>query len=325
MINSIQVLRGLAISLVVIYHITAITEDIKNDYYFEFGKIGVDVFFIVSGYIMAFICERNESTNVFIKKRLIRIMPLYITTTILAAVANYGHQLMSGAVDIWSSFVKSLFMIPHYSIANEFKVWPIFIPGWTITYEIWFYTIIAFCISMIRYKKKLLLVPYILSFIYLGAQYLPENAVQAFAGNSVYLTFSVGLLIRFVETKKVSFKKFYFSIFYLVAIAYFFENFDARFILYGLPAFLIFAIIFMWSNLSLKSLAYIGKISFSLYLTHVFTINIVERLMRSYYTNISFGFELMMFVAFVSSIIIAMLIYSLFEKKIDNMLRNKFL
>lgn len=325
MINSIQVLRGISILLVVLYHVTAITDDAKSQYYFDYGKIGVDIFFIISGYIMTFICERNEPTAPFIKKRIIRIMPLYISVTLLAALANYRGDLLNGSEYVWTSLVKSIFMVPHYSIANESKIFPIFIPGWTITYEIWFYTSIALVGLLFKYPKKTLIVPYVLSFIYIASQALPEGAIKGFTGNSVYLTFALGMLIRMYETKKIEVKYLVPSVLYLFILAFVFEQESARFITLGLPAFGIFLVFFFWIGDRLGSMAYIGKISFSLYLTHVFAINIVERLMRSFYPNISYGLELMMVIAFFASIVVAVITHIVFEKRLDNALRKIFL
>lgn len=325
MINSIQVLRGISILLVVMYHTSAITDQARSLYFFDFGKIGVDIFFIISGYIMTLICERKEPTASFIKKRMIRIIPLYASVTLLAALANYRGELLSGSAPVWMSLVKSLLMIPHYSIANETKIFPIFIPGWTITYEIWFYTTIAVTGLFFGLDKKVLIVPFFLSLLFLFSQGLPDGALAGFLGNSVYLTFAIGMLIRSYESKRIPLKFLVASIVYLFVLAFVVDRESARLITLGLPAFGIFLFFYKWVGERLNFLAYVGKISYSLYLTHVFSINIVERLMKGFYSDVPYGLELMMAFSFVASIFVAALSYKFFERTLDKLLRDRFL
>ncbi len=322
MINSIQVLRGISILLVVFYHTSAVTDDVRSQYYFQFGRIGVDIFFIISGYIMALICEREEPIATFIKKRIIRVFPLYICVTLLAALLNYKGELISGSEQVWASLIKSILMVPHYSIANQSKIFPIFIPGWTITYEMWFYALIALTGILFKFKEKILLVPYLLSIIYVSSSFLPEGPVVGFLGNSVYLTFSIGMLVRFHEIRKITLKTLLLSVVYLFALALIIEKGEARLIVLGVPAFIIFIVFFLWVGDRLNPLAFVGKISYSLYLTHVFSINIVELVLRKVNINIPFGMELMMFMAVVMSVLVASLSHSLFEKRLDAFLRN---
>ncbi len=308
----------------VLYHLSALTEAIREICYFEIGKMGVDIFFIISGYVMTLICERNEPTDLFLKKRVIRIMPLYILVSCLVIVANYRVQFISGDYEVWSSLFKSLFLIPHYSIANELKIFPIFIPGWTITYEMWFYILIAVVGVFCKSSRKIMLVPALLVSLYLLSQLLPKSAVGQFLGNSVYLTFAIGIFFRLFETRRMPLWAATISVIGLFIVAFLIEGLEARLIIFGIPALLIFLIVFRLPIFSINGLAYVGKISFSLYLTHVFVINIVERIARPIYPDLSFGMELMLVFAFVLSILVAACSYSLFENKLDRFLRSKF-
>lgn len=64
-LDSIQLLRAIAATAVVVYHIPLFRE----------GAWGVDIFFVISGFIMALVTER--STRHFFAKRVIRVVPLY--------------------------------------------------------------------------------------------------------------------------------------------------------------------------------------------------------------------------------------------------------
>ena len=87
-IVSIQYLRGIAALLVVFYHVL---QDIgrysENSYFLNFyklkyfGQVGVDIFFVISGFVMMYVHgndfqKSNISLN-FLKRRIIRVVPLY--------------------------------------------------------------------------------------------------------------------------------------------------------------------------------------------------------------------------------------------------------
>jgi len=67
--NSIQVLRAIAALLVVLEHVR----------FLNCGAFGVDIFFCISGFMIMF--STHKSTRHFIKKRFIRILPLYYIMT----------------------------------------------------------------------------------------------------------------------------------------------------------------------------------------------------------------------------------------------------
>ena len=69
--DSIQALRGLAALFVVFQHVR----------FLNFGAFGVDIFFCISGFMIMFTTEK--STKYFLRKRLIRILPLYYLMTLV--------------------------------------------------------------------------------------------------------------------------------------------------------------------------------------------------------------------------------------------------
>ena len=75
-INNLQALRAYAALAVVVYHTGFIFPHME-----QMGKFGVDIFFVISGYIMARICETD--TRCFLRRRLIRILPPYWAMTFL--------------------------------------------------------------------------------------------------------------------------------------------------------------------------------------------------------------------------------------------------
>ena len=96
---AVQMLRGIAATMVVFVHI-----DIQLDR-LRYGMLGtgwmssgVDIFFVISGFIMWTSVERRGgmSAGAFLKNRLIRIVPLYwLVTTIVLLVGLTAPQLLA--------------------------------------------------------------------------------------------------------------------------------------------------------------------------------------------------------------------------------------
>ena len=80
-VRSIQYLRGFAAFGVLIYHAAE-----RAGGAFGLGAAGVDVFFVISGFIMWVVtCKRSPSPQEFLLKRVQRIVPLYWGLTLLVA------------------------------------------------------------------------------------------------------------------------------------------------------------------------------------------------------------------------------------------------
>ena len=82
MIISIQFLRFIAAFLVFIHHIYVI-QGVET----SLGYRGVDLFFVVSGFVIYIVTEK-ENKNFFLN-RLIRIVPMYWSFTILLIFLFY--------------------------------------------------------------------------------------------------------------------------------------------------------------------------------------------------------------------------------------------
>src|SRR5665213_384 len=96
-IGAIQILRAVAALMVVLSHAQndALREAIANGYRFTRFELlpwdsGVDLFFVISGFIMVYSSQRLFATpgagGAFISRRLIRIVPLYWMITAIALV-----------------------------------------------------------------------------------------------------------------------------------------------------------------------------------------------------------------------------------------------
>ena len=134
---SIQYLRGLAAMLVVIYHIGHIMP--QTGVIFPLGTIGIDIFFAISGFII-WVTGRNLTPSQFLRRRLIRLVPLYWAVTLLLAL---GLLIGPASLD-WSKLWHSLAFLAHTPNGGN-GLWPkpILSVGWTLNLEVFFYACMA--------------------------------------------------------------------------------------------------------------------------------------------------------------------------------------
>jgi exopolysaccharide production protein ExoZ len=150
-INAIQGLRGIAALLVVADHSLlrfsewTNTQALKSDHLLYvaelLGRHGVEIFFLISGFIMTVTSyeefgKHNAPAN-FLWRRIVRIVPLYwlITALVIGQLVWRGHAPNPAWV------AKSLAFIPYENEAGSWQ--PLLRRGWTLNYEMFFYALFA--------------------------------------------------------------------------------------------------------------------------------------------------------------------------------------
>lgn len=315
MILSIQYMRAIASLLVLLHHISWKSEQYSTDilYWYTFGEIGIDIFFIISGYIMVFIGETKEKNiKIFLKSRLIRVLPLYWTLTILALIVYLyspgSVNSSGGSTDILYSFL----LIPgehKFLIQN----------GWTLSYEFYFYIIFSFSLLFTSIYKSYIPLFIMLLLVLYG---ILSND-NSFIYSTRLLEFSVGIIIykihqNYVINKVLSIIILMLSIFLLV-----FLDTKINIIDYGIPASLFFIAMIYLEDFFVKykynSISYfftrIGESSYSLYLIHVFALAAISKILNSEMMKEYPYFYII--ILFISSIIIGHICYLYLEKKLD--------
>lgn len=137
-LRSIQYLRAAAALAVVAYH--------AGQWIFSpvtTGAAGVDVFFVISGFVMWISTRgRQVSPAAFLWRRLIRVAPLYwLATLALAAGAAASPGLFPHVTPQAGHILRSMLFIPHSN--PEGDPFPLLAAGWTLNYEAVFYVIFA--------------------------------------------------------------------------------------------------------------------------------------------------------------------------------------
>ncbi|MGC1548963.1 MAG: acyltransferase [Rhodanobacter sp.] len=153
--NSIQVLRGVAALMVVVYHLHDIEQAFGTgasmlDGVARFGYAGVDIFFVISGFVMAIIARGQfaspGSAGKFLLNRGIRILPPYwIYTSMVVALSILAAGVLN-ADSIDKSILASYLLWPQAG----FPLLPV---GWTLTYEAYFYLIVAIAIAFVPERR----------------------------------------------------------------------------------------------------------------------------------------------------------------------------
>ena len=173
-LTSIQYLRALAALAVAAFHTGWTHTDI--------GQAGVDLFFVISGFIMMHVSGREPSPGAFLRARAIRIVPLYWLATLLAAI-------LAGTTDA-GHLLASLLFLPH--AGPDGRGWPVLVQGWTLNYEAFFY--VAFALSLLlRAHVRLLAMTAGLGVLALAGLVLhPTDAILSTYTSPLLLEFLVG-------------------------------------------------------------------------------------------------------------------------------------
>ncbi len=136
-IESIQWLRGFAALAVVAFHAAS-----RFNLGFEIGAAGVDVFFVISGFIMQYTTASDITPATFLHRRAARVIPFYwLVTGGTAAAATIVPAMFPNLKLSLGHLVLSLLFIPH--IAPDGSPFPVVAPGWTLNLEIFFYACFA--------------------------------------------------------------------------------------------------------------------------------------------------------------------------------------
>ena len=155
--QSLQVLRGVACLLVVFFHASELYQQKLGGLFFGniffFGSAGVDVFFTLSGFIIAFtsFSSLGKPANIipFAIKRFIRIYPIYwivITALLVMQLLAPAFYRSGYSPDITSLFSTYL-LLPAHQMVNGVS--------WTLTNELFFY--LVFSLAFLLPFPKLLI------------------------------------------------------------------------------------------------------------------------------------------------------------------------
>lgn len=167
-LQSVQICRAAAALLVLLFHATGVSKAYLNcDLlwgFFQFGYSGVDLFFVLSGFVIYWVHRgdvgQSERIRIYLKKRFLRIYPIYWIVALILLPIYFGapHDVSDYIV-----LLKSLLLFPQPGN-------PVVTVAWSLSHEVFFYAMFALAIyfSWRRIRALFLTWLVITAFVYLG-------------------------------------------------------------------------------------------------------------------------------------------------------------
>jgi exopolysaccharide production protein ExoZ len=258
------------------------------------GAMGVKLFFLISGFVMIVSSTSRfgpAASLDFMRRRLIRIVPLYWITSLIYTV----KLSQTGDTPGLTTLLQSLFYIPYMNSQGEMQ--PVYGLGWTLNYEIFFYLI--FAIGLLGSLRSTLIVvaSSLLLLVGYGLSLAPTDAGTLglqiyFWSRPIVLFFLMGMSLPYILQRLLrweSLPKFSFGLAaavstLLVAIALALARGELipqsfQLLLLSLPLLLISLAQPSASAFGFARVArLLGDASYSIYLTHSFIIGPMGRL-----------------------------------------------
>lgn len=295
----LQIARFVAAMLVLFSHVqheaqkpSVLNVDGYQPWDFIYFAGGVDIFFIISGFIMYHIAQKEfgrpgAAVN-FIVRRLLRVVaPYWICTTamIIAAIVFRSHVTHSELS--LAHIVASYFFIPYQNAYSE--IYPVLMLGWTLNFEMLFYVIFAISLN---FNKSI--GPYVLAALIISVGLVDifteiKTAPFAFWFNTIVFEFLMGVVLAhfwatgFRWSRTIGFSIAvlgFLAMYYLKKIGIAEHYWTARPLWMGLPALAICAAAVFTrekskTNQISKLMVFGGDISYALYLSHPFALNLL--------------------------------------------------
>jgi peptidoglycan/LPS O-acetylase OafA/YrhL len=249
------------------------------------GNAGVDIFFVISGFVMGIsslpLLNHPHGAREFMIRRLIRIVPLYwvaLTLKLLAVLAIPALTIHSVFDPLHT--VASYLFLPWRNAENEFK--PLVGVGWTLTFEMFFY--VLFAVSMLLRRNPLVIaLPALLVLALLSPFRSEDHAGWQVYLDPILLEFGLGLIAARIIGRGFTVRPRVGLLVVAFAFACFFtpsEYFGSeRAIGWGIPAFVIVLFVAgmepFLGRFMPKSVTFLGDSSYALYLFHSFYVPMV--------------------------------------------------
>jgi exopolysaccharide production protein ExoZ len=341
-LNLIQVLRGIASLFVVLFHTTQNANIyLKKDFCFNafsFGGAGVDIFFVLSGFIITYTSVKNLNNRdklfPFLRRRFVRIFPAYwmVITGFLLLQFFFASFYSTTYNFTFSNLLGTFFLLPGHAMVNGVS--------WTLSYELFFY--LLFALAFIIPSKKLslvLAVLYALAIVVLHC--LGYNAEQqnnwlllvTYPMNTEFIMGIIAALVIYKLPAAISLPLIITGtiLFLTGAVLFnngygFIHNSFNRVIVFGVPSFLIITGVAKFElattakvhNVFLK----LGEASYSLYLLHLPLVVAAIKIINKLGIQSNAMVHILLFVLVIIICCCSVLFFKFIEKPVINKLNS---
>jgi peptidoglycan/LPS O-acetylase OafA/YrhL len=348
-------LRAIAAFMVYLFHFNPFENHIFFWKYVNEFHIGVDIFFVLSGFLISIRYKNDIQFSVhflysYFIKRFARIYPVFFILTII----TYLSQIISDLPNESHTFIEIVkhygsFLFLNLTFLNTFFYDLRFIgipQGWTLTIEEMFYISAPFLLSIKRvwllFSTSILILILGFVLVYFFSNTLPfgfmkdERFMLTFTFFGKVFEFCLGIYLAqifFYQNNSNSSRHTKLSLASILTLIYFLVqikkydvlinlNIDRALINFGLPFLIILLIKGLITEnsiisriLSSKLFQLLGKSSYVFYLIHM---GILQVLLAKYVVGNQF-------IQFIILVLLSIVIYLLIEKPLNQKIRNKFL
>jgi peptidoglycan/LPS O-acetylase OafA/YrhL len=254
-------------------------------YWPHFLDAGVDIFFVVSGFIMWITTAKGMTTLEFYRRRILRIVPLYwlLTSVVLVTLIAYPSVVQTARFDMLHVLGSYLFFPVLHPVVGDMN--PLLIPGWTLNYEMFFYAIFGVSLVLPALPRLILVsaLLYGLASVHTLTIATPPTVIQFYTAY-IIIEFAFGMALGWLYCSggKVS-GRFAWPCFLIGAAAIAVSGgMPVRGLSVGVPALLLVAGAVMIERLhgvpNIPGLHLLGNASYSLYLSHTIVLSAVGQL-----------------------------------------------
>lgn len=306
--------------------------------FFKYGYLGVQLFFIISGFVITLTLTKSPSFLVFLKKRWIRLFPgmliCSVLTFVLITIFDTGNLFPDSKKTvnllISNTFISPSVINPIFNVKTSY----IDAPYWSLWVEIQFYILIGVIFFL---NRKFFIRNFILSSIFLSGLFfishntniLPEKTnwflrvfLEIFNFSEHALWFVLGVLV---------YQLYYFSkscrlllVFCIILLQLCFSKFEIPIILFMVICILVFYS-FIYNQKLLRVLENslfqkLGIVSYSIYLIHQ---NLGLLIINKFSPRLGKLNFLLPFLNIMLFCFIGIILYKHFEKPFGKYLKNK--
>ena len=333
-LDSVQALRALAACMVLAFHAVAMLD--HNGHYAlgidAPGAGGVDLFFVVSGFIMVYTNHeafgRPGAPAAFLMRRAARILPLYwLCTSAIVLLLALAPGLFSTVRIDWPHVLASYAFILSKNSVGEIGTVPQ--TGWSLCFEVYFYLLFA---ALLCLPRKAFFAAFACAFavgIGLGAIAAPVPAWVRVATSPILLEFvlGAGIALLYVGGKRLPRTLAVVAVVLGLAAILTPRGVDmmswSRVAFWGLPgaSLLAGAISLERAGLAVpRAVVALGDSSYSLYLIHLFVLPATGKLWFALQLTEKASPALLFLIACAISLVAAHALYLAFERPVTTRL-----
>ncbi|MGA7389932.1 MAG: acyltransferase [Pseudolabrys sp.] len=336
---TLQVTRGVAANLVVLSHLFTIEAKYTGGQILPtfslYGIAGVDIFFVLSGFIMVAVAGKNIGAVQFLWRRAARIYPAYWLVSLLVlatslAEPTWVNSSVTAPISLWRSFL----LVPDSTL-------PLLAVGWTLIHEVYFYLVFAVLLALripiptglLGWGLGLLIV------IVLGGDYLTSFPVGRVCTNPLTAEFVMGAAIGVLYDHKpmrgagwacaIGLAMLAASIVFVAPALPLANNthLDAwRVALFGIPA----ALIVYWLaaleqnavRVPAKLFVALGDWSYATYLTHVLVLSALGRTIHAFLPSGTMSSFVLIVFGVLAANLVGAFMFRFFERPTLRVLRS---